>query len=93
MWCQVITKLTKNEKKTGNLGLPGGPVVKNLPSNAGYVRDKSLIPELGRSSGLSKAFFRKGYWSGLPFPSPVDLPDPGIKPKSLALAGIFQDLK
>ena len=26
-------------------------VVKNLPSNAGYVRDKSLIPELGRSSG------------------------------------------
>ena len=22
------------------------------------------------------------YWSGLPFPSPGDLPDPGIKPKS-----------
>ena len=24
-------------------------------------------------------------WSGLPFPSPGDLPDPGIKPRSLAL--------
>ena len=27
-------------------------------------------------------FFRQDYWSGLPFPSPVDLPDPGIKPIS-----------
>ena len=29
------------------------------------------------------------YWSELPFPSPVDLPAPGIKPASLALAGGF----
>ena len=32
------------------------------------------------------------YWSGLPFPTPGDLPDPGIKamcPASLALAGRF----
>ena len=29
------------------------------------------------------------YWSGLPFPFPGDLPDPGIKPKSPALAGRF----
>ena len=27
-------------------------------------------------------FSRHEYWSGLPFPSPVDLPDPGIKPGS-----------
>ena len=27
------------------------------------------------------------YWSGLPFPSPGDLPNPGIKPMSLALVG------
>ena len=25
------------------------------------------------------------YWSGLPFPSPADLPDPGIEPRSLTL--------
>ena len=30
-------------------------------------------------------FFRQEYWSGLPFPSPGDLPDPGIKPGSPSL--------
>ena len=30
-------------------------------------------------------FSRQEYWSGLPFPSPGDLPDPGIKPGSPAL--------
>ena len=31
---------------------------------------------------LSMGFSRQEYWSGLPFPSPGDLPDPGIKPRS-----------
>ena len=35
---------------------------------------------------LSMGFPRQDYWSGLPFPSPGDLPDPGIEP---ALAGGF----
>ena len=34
-------------------------------------------------------FPKQEYWSGLPFPSPGDLPDPGIKHKSPALAGRF----
>ena len=38
---------------------------------------------------LSMGFPRQEYWSGLPFPSPGDLPDPGIKPASPALAGGF----
>jgi len=29
--------------------------------------------------------FRQEYWSGLPFPSPGDLSDPGIEPQSPAL--------
>ena len=33
----------------------------------------------------SIGFSRQEYWSGLPFPSPGDLPDPGIKPGSPAL--------
>ena len=33
----------------------------------------------------SMEFSRQEYWSGLPFPSPGDLPDPGIKPGSPAL--------
>ena len=32
-------------------------------------------------------FPRQEYWSGLPFPTPGDFPNPGIKPTSLALAG------
>ena len=41
---------------------------------------------------LSMGFPRQEYWSGLPFPSPGDLPDPGITPMSLmslALASGF----
>ena len=34
---------------------------------------------------LSIGFSRQEHWSGLPFPSPGDLPDPGIKPRSPAL--------
>ena len=33
----------------------------------------------------SMGFSRQEYWNGLPFPSPGDLPDSGIKPASLAL--------
>ena len=41
---------------------------------------------------LSMEFSRQEYWCGLPFPTPGDLPDPGIEPASLvspALAGRF----
>ena len=34
-------------------------------------------------------FFRQRHWSGLPFPSPEDFPDPGIEPMYPALAGRF----
>ena len=38
---------------------------------------------------LSMGFSRQEHWSGLPFPSPEDLPHPGIEPASPALAGRF----
>ena len=38
---------------------------------------------------LSMGYPRQKYWSGLPFPSPGDFPDPGIEPLSPALAGRF----
>ena len=34
-------------------------------------------------------FSRQEYWSGLPFPTPGELPDPGIKPASPTLDGRF----
>ena len=36
----------------------------------------------------SMGFSRQEYWSGLPFPSPGDLPDPGIEPRSPALQAV-----
>ena len=36
---------------------------------------------------LSMGFSRQEYWSGLPFPSPGDLPNPGIESRSPALVG------
>ena len=36
---------------------------------------------------LSMELYRQEHWSGLPFPSPGDLPDPGIEPASPALIG------
>ena len=38
-----------------------------------------------RQASLSMRFSRQEYWSGLPFPSPGDLPNPGIKSGSPAL--------
>ena len=38
---------------------------------------------------LSLGFPRQGYWSGFPFASPVDLPDPQIEPTSPTLASRF----
>ena len=40
-------------------------------------------------ASLSMGFPKQEYWSGLPFPSPGDLPNPGIKPASPALVGGF----
>ena len=45
-----------------------------------------------RQALLTIKYSRDKYWSGFPFPSPVDLPNPGIKPTSLmfpALTGRF----
>ena len=57
----------------------------------------SLIPvrifvtcwTVARQAPLSMGFFRQEYWSELPFPSPGDLPNPGIESGSPALTGRF----
>ena len=54
------------------------------------VLSSSLWPHglyITRQAPLSVGFPRQEYWSGLPFPAPGDLPDPGIKPTSLAISG------
>ena len=59
-----------------------------LDDGGGLVAKSCLTLEtpwiLARQAPLS-SFSRQDYWSGLPFPSPGDLPDPGIKSLSPAL--------
>ena len=44
---------------------------------------------VARQASLFMKFSRQEYWSGLPFPTPGDLPYPGIKPQSLVSVGRF----
>ena len=41
--------------------------------------------DCSQSGSSVHGIFRQGYWSGLPFPSPGDLPHPGMEPGSPAL--------
>ena len=50
-----------------------------------FVTPGTVACQAPRSMGFSK----QEYWSVLPFPSPRELPEPGIEPVSLALAGGF----
>ena len=49
------------------------------------VSDSATPWTVARQAPLSMGFSRQEYWSGLPFPSPGDLPNPGIEPGSPAL--------
>ena len=58
-------------------------LTQTAPSWGGSLKARQL------QHSLSMGFSRREYWSGLPFPSPGDLPDPGIGPATAALAGRF----
>ena len=45
-------------------------------------------PPSSPGSSIHGNFPRQEYWSGLPFPSPGDFPDPGIEPRSSALQAV-----
>ena len=56
------------------------------------VSDSVTLWTVAHQAPLSMKFSRQESWSGLPFPPPGDLPNPGVKPVSLmfpALAGVF----
>ena len=50
-----------------------------------HVRLFATLWTVAPQAPTSMGFSRQEYWSGLPFPSPGDLPDPGIEPRSPAL--------
>ena len=47
--------------------------------------DSEILWTLACQAPLSMKFSRQEYWSELPFPSPGDLPDPGIEPRAPSL--------
>ena len=49
------------------------------------MSDSANLCTVARQAPLCMGFSRQEYWSGLPFPSPGDLPDPGIELWSPAL--------
>ena len=54
--------------------------------------DSVVSRTVAQKASLSIGFSRQEYWSGLPLPTPGNIPDPGIEPTSLAspaLAGGF----
>ena len=54
------------------------------------MSDSFVTPcTVAHQAPLSMGFSRQECWSGLPFPSPGDLPDPGIKSGSPALQAVF----
>ena len=54
-------------------------------SSFSRVRLSVTIWPVAHQGPLSMGFSRQEYWNGLPFPSPGDLPDLGIEPRSPAL--------
>ena len=57
----------------------------NVLSHFSCVQHFVTLWTVACQAPLSMGFSRQEYWRGLPFPSPEDLPDPGIKPGSPAL--------
>ena len=77
----------------------GGPLPPQTPEPIASGSSRGLVAKscptlvtpwtVALQAPLSMGFFRQECWSGLPFPSPGDVPDPGSKPMSPALAGGF----
>ena len=74
------------EEKNPNLSNSDSPILykkrKKVKSHS-RVRLFATPWTVAYQASLSMGFSRQEYWSGLPFPSPGDLPDPGIEPRFL----------
>ena len=66
-------------------GFPYGSAGKDQVKSLSRVRLFATPWTVAYHAPPSMGFSRQEYWSGLPFPSPEDLPDPGIEPRSPAL--------
>ena len=97
-WVQLLPEPRDPTAHPGLQGCPRTPVARVTP-RAGFAV-QSAVPSgacqgrcrggAGLQSPLSTGFSRQECWSGLPFPSPRGLPNPGVEPRPPALAaGLF----
>ena len=63
----------------------GGAMRRLLLFNCSVMSDSATPWAVAHQTPLSMGFPRQEYWSGLPFPYPGDLPNPGIEPRSPTL--------
>ena len=69
---------------------PAERVASLLLFNCSVVSGSFVTPwTVACQAPVFMGFPRQEHWSGLPFPSPGDLPSPGIESESLVLAGGF----
>ena len=96
---QVDSFLSEPPEKPKNTGVGSLSLLQGIfltqESNQGLLHCRQFLYQLSCSFATpwtvahqappSMGFSRQEYWSGLPSPSPGDLPDPGIEPRSPAL--------
>ena len=73
--------LPTTQEKILHMDVTRWSIVKSLSHVRLFVTPWTVAHQVPWSMGFS----RHEYWSGLPFPSPGDLPDPGIEPRSPTL--------
>ena len=82
---QAVVQTDKASKKNA----PGYKAVYYTFTGGGLVTQSCLtlamLRTVARQAPLSMGFSRQGYWSGLQFPSPRDVPNSGFEPGSPAL--------
>ena len=63
-----------------------------MPSPFSHVQLFATLWTVACQAPLSMGFSRQEYWSGLPYPPPEDLPDPGTEPVSLMSPALVGEL-
>ena len=99
LWSQLVWVCAKNSGQISSYHHPNHLFNKYSKATTVLEPDSSVLRMLSHvwqfcnpmdhQAPLSMWFFRQEYWSGLPFPTPGALPNPGIEPTSPALPGRF----
>ena len=74
----IVHGVAKSQTQLSTFCFHGGLATQLCPTLA-------TLWTVAHQAPLSMGFSRQEYWSGLPFPSPRDLPNSGIEPRSPAL--------